>query len=392
MAVKGVFVSSSNIAGARKGDFASGLLQTQPNGSAPLLALTAGMSSRDAHDTVVTWFEENHLSGRINITNNAATGTSVIVDDASGVVAGHVFHIEASGELIFIESISGSTLTVQRAFAGTTATAVDGSVTVKPMQRIGSAFEEGSARPTAYANLGFPRINYLQIFRNSWDVTGTAEAVQFYTGNIQAKNRQDAGIFHAEDIERSMIWGRRSIGTFQSKPFRTMDGLKAQFTSNGAFAQSGNTKWIDLKNFFKVIFSVNIKGAPNERVVLCGNEPLNVLDQIAYLDGTIQIVAGQAEYGMEIVTVRTPFGKVVFKSHPLMVENALWTKDMMCFHPGAVEMRYLRRTFEDSYDGNGQRNGVDSNYGVFTTEATVQYKAEKTGGWYSGIDTAAATT
>ena len=392
MAVKGVFTSNANISGARKGDFASGLLQTQPNGSAPLLALTSGMSSRDAMDTVVTWFEENHLTGRVNITNNASTGTSIIVDDASAIVAGHIFYLEASGELVFVESVSGLTLTVQRGFGGTTATAIDGSSVVKPIQRIGTAFEEGSSRPTAYANLGFPRINYMQIFRNSWDVTGTAQAVQFYTGNVQAKNRADAALFHAEDQERAMIWGRKTIGTLNSKPFRTMDGIKAQFVTNGGFTQSSNTKWIDLKNFFKALFAVNIKGQPNERVVLCGNEPLNVLDQIAYLDGTIEIMPGQADYGMQIVTVRTPFGTVVFKSHPLMVEHPVWTKDMMCFHPAAIEMRYLRRTNEDNYDQDGSRAGADSNFGVFTTEMCVTYKAEKTGGWYAGIDTAAATT
>ncbi len=80
MSVKGVFASDSGIVGDRKGDFASGLLRTQPTGTAALLALTAGMESVDASDTVITWFEENHNSGRINATNNAGTGTSVIVD------------------------------------------------------------------------------------------------------------------------------------------------------------------------------------------------------------------------------------------------------------------------------------------------------------------------
>ena len=100
MSVKGVFASDQNIAGSRKGDFASGILMTMPTGSAPLLALSAGMESVDAHDTVVTWFEENHLSGRINITNNAGTGTTINVDDSSQVTAGLVYLIEATGEYI----------------------------------------------------------------------------------------------------------------------------------------------------------------------------------------------------------------------------------------------------------------------------------------------------
>jgi len=392
MAVKGIFASHSNVAGARKGDFASGLLMVDPNGSAPFFALTSGMLSRDAVDTVITWFEENHLTGRVNITNNAGTGTSVIVDDASGIVPGHIFLVEASGELIFVESISSLTLTVQRGFSGTTATATDGSSTVKPMQRIGSAFEEGSNRPTAFAQLGFPRMNYMQIFRNSWDVTKTARRVNYHTGDIVAKNKADAARMHADDIERSLIYGRRGMGTFNGKPFRTMDGIKAQLSTYGGTVQSTNTKWIDLKNFFKNLFSQNIKGQPNERIVFCGNEPVNVVDQIAQLDGTINIAPGQNDYGMEIMKLRTPFGTVMLKTHPLMVESPLWTEDMLCIHPGAVEIRYLRRTEDDSYDREGTRAGVDADYGVYTTELSVAYKAEKTGGYYAGIDTAAATT
>ena len=73
MAVKGVFASDQGIQGDRKGDFAAALLQVNPTGTAPLLALSSGMESADAADTVVIWFEENHISGRINLTNNAFT-------------------------------------------------------------------------------------------------------------------------------------------------------------------------------------------------------------------------------------------------------------------------------------------------------------------------------
>ena len=65
MAVNGVFASDSNIQGNRKGDFAGKLLQKVPTGKAPMLALTSGMEEAPAQDTVVTWFEEQHISGRV---------------------------------------------------------------------------------------------------------------------------------------------------------------------------------------------------------------------------------------------------------------------------------------------------------------------------------------
>jgi hypothetical protein len=390
MAVKGVFASNQNIVGTRKGDFASALLQTTPDGSAPFLALSSGMPSRDAMDTIVTWFEENHLTGQINITNNAGTGTSMVVDDATQVVTGQVYLVHLTGEYIYVESVSGSTLTVTRGLGPVAATAVDGSGTPRPMQRVGTAYEEGSSKPTAFANLGFPRMNYMQIFRNAWDVTGTARALEFYTGDIVAKNKADAALFHAEDIERSAIWGVKAIGQQNGKPFRMMDGVRAQLTSNLA-TQVTNTKWADLRNFFQNVFSVNIKGQPNERIAFCGNSVLAVLDQIALLDGTVNLSPGQTEFGMKITRLRTPFGDINLLRHPLMVENPVWTEDMVVLHPAAVEFRYLRRTAEDNYDKSGSRAGADADFGVVTTEVSVTYKAEKTGGYYTGIDTAAAT-
>ena len=230
MAVKGVFASDQNIQGTRKGDFAGALLRVDPTGTAPLLALSSGMENIETVDTVITWFEENHLAGRINVTNNAASGQTLTVDDATQVVPGAIFLVETSGEYVFVLSISGSDLTVERGFANTSISALDGSGTPEPIQKIGTAYEEGSSKPVAIANLGFPRFNYMQIFRNAWDATRTAKHVEFHTGNVVAKNQRDAAGFHAEDIEKSLWFNRKSIGVKNGQPFRTFDGVLTHIT------------------------------------------------------------------------------------------------------------------------------------------------------------------
>ncbi len=388
MAVKGVFASDQGIQGDRKGDFASALLRVNPTGTAPLLALSSGMENAGAADTAVTWFEENHISGRINATNNAGTGVTVVVDDASIVVAGSIFLVEASGEYMFVQSVAGSTLTVIRGFAGTAVATFDGSGTPVPIQRIATAHEEGSAKPTAVANLGFPRFNYMQIFRNAWDVTGTARHVEFHTGNLVAKNKRDAGFFHAEDIERAIWFGRKSIGVKNGKPFRTLDGVLAQITTN-VTSQTTDTKQEDLNAHFENVFSRNIKGKPNERIAFCGNTVIRIINEIAHLDGVNNLSPGQTDFGFKIFKWLTPFGDISLMTHPLFNESALWTKDMYTLHPGAIRMRWLRRTFEDRNDTDGTRAGADADFGVFTSELTVEYKAERTGGKYTGIDNAA---
>ena len=391
MAVKGVFTSDAGIVGDRKGDFAGALLNVVPTGSAQLLALSAGMKSVDAQDTVITWFEENHISGRISVTNNAASGTTFTVDDATIAIAGDIYMVESTGEYVLATSISGSDLTVTRGFAGTSVSALDGSSTPEPIQRVGTAFEEGSAKPNSYANLGYPRFNYMQIFRNAWDVTRTARRIAFHTTNdIVAKNRADGGNMHAEDIERALWFGKKSLGTQNGNPFRTFDGLDAQITTNVS-TQSTDVQYTDLRDFLQGVFERNIKGQPNERLAFCGNTILGVLDTLATNWGTMNLQPGQTEFGMKITKWMTPFGDISLVTHPLFNESPLWTKDLRVIHPAAVRMRYLDRTFEDSYDKNGTRAGADADYGVWTTELSVEYMAERTGGRYTGIDTADTT-
>jgi len=392
MSVKGVFASDQNIQGTRKGDFASALLQTQPTGSAPLLALTSGMQSKDAQDTVITWFEENHLAGRVSVLNNAGVGTSLDVspEDATQIIPGNIYLIESTGEHIFVDAVVGATLTVTRGFAGSTITAIDGTGTPVPMQRLGSAHEEGAAKPIAVANLGFPRFNYQQIFRNAWDVTGTARAVEYYTGDIVAKNKQDAAMFHAEDIERSLHFGKKTVGILNGKPFRTMDGIRTQIVTN-VTSEGADTKWDDIDAFLQSIFSINIKGKPNERLAFCGNTVLAVLNKIARLDGIIELSPGQTDFGMEITKWRTPYGNISLLTHPLYNENATWTQDLVVLHPGAFRMRWLRSTHEDLNDKDGSRAGADADFGVVTSELSCEYMAEATGGVYTGISTAAAS-
>jgi len=389
MAVRGVFTSDANIVGTRRGDFASALLQIHPTGSAPLLALSSGMESADAGDTVVVWFEELHMTGRIQVTSTGgvnSAATSILFNDATMITVGGILLAEATGEYVFVTAVSGNTLTLQRGFAGSTPQAVANNAF---FQLIGTAFEEGSARPIGVANLGYPVFNYMQIFRNSWDVTGTARRIEYYTGDIVAKNKADCTLIHSEAIERSLWFSRKSIGVLNGKPFRTMDGI-TQFIKTNVQAQATDVDYKDLQDFLQSVFQKNIRGKPNERIAFCGNTVVGVLNLIALKQATMYIEPGETEFGMKVYKWITPFGDISLMTHPLFNESPVWTKNLYVLHPGAIRMRYLRRTFADDYDADGRRAGVDADFGVLTTEMSAEYKAEMTAGVFTGIDTAGA--
>src|SRR3546814_4037873 len=71
-------------------------------------------------------------------------------------------------------------------------------------------------------------MNYTQIFRNGWAISGTAKAVKFLTGSKLAHNKKMCASYHAEDMERTFLWGKKTITTLNGKQFRLTDGVVQQ--------------------------------------------------------------------------------------------------------------------------------------------------------------------
>lgn len=387
--IQGIFSSNAGIVGDRVGDFASAVLQINPTGTALLLAMTSGMGKAGANDTIFHWFEDVHQAGRQAATSGG-TSTTVGVADGSNYVVGNILMVEDTGEYLMVTGVSGNNLTVIRGMAGTTVTSITNTMHI---QLIGNGHEEASGIPTAITQQGNARLNYTQIFRNAWAVSGTAKAVQFRTGSKVAKSKADCAMYHAEDMERSMIWGMKDIRTINGKPFRLTDGIKTQINQYGGQVEAadtgsvaGNLSRTDLEDFMRRIFSKNVKGQPNERITIGGDIPLQVLNQMTFLDGTYQIFKSESVLGILVTTIQTPFGTLKFMTHPLMNENPVWQHELYVLHPGAMRRRVLRETFQEGYDTNGNRiAGIDADQGTITTEMGIEVGAAQTMGYLTNI-------
>lgn len=395
--IQGIFMSNQGIVGDRVGDFASAVLQINPTGTSLLLALTSGMGKSGANDTIFHWFEDSHQAGR-TATTGGGTTTTVGVVDGSMYVPNQVLMVEETGEQMLAVSIADNSLTVIRGLGGTAVVAITGAMNV---QSIGNAHEEASPMPTAITQQGSPRMNYTQIFRNSWAVSGTAKAVQFRTGNRVAHNKKTCAMYHAEDMERAFIWGRKDIRNLNGKPFRITDGIVAQIENYGGIVESaasgdpavpGDYSRGDFEDFIRRVFSKNVKGQPNERIAIGGDLVLAGLNRMTMLDGTYNISQGETKVGINVTTIQTPFGSLKLMTHPLMNENPMWQKELYVLHPGAIRRRMLRETAEEGYDSAGKRiQAKDADEGVLTTEVGIEVGAAQTMGILRGFNKAVAT-
>lgn len=396
MAVQGIFASNQGIVGERVGDFSSAVLMIDPTGNAPLLGLTSGMPKEGASDTTFTWTEDSHEPGR-QACVSGGTGTTVVVADGSFYVPNTILMVEETGEHLFVTAAAGNSLTVIRGLAGTSIVSITSSHHV---QKIGNAFEEASSMPTPVTQQGAPRFNFTQIWRNGWAISGTAKAVKFHTGSKLAYNKQMCATYHAEDIERSFIWGRKALTTLNGKQFRVTDGILTQIEQYGGKVVSaatgsvaGNLSRGDLEAFIQEVFAFNVRGQPNERIAFIGSNALAVINRMAFLDGTYNFTQGETKLGIKITEVTTPFGTLKLMTHALMNENPVWTNEMYVLHPGGIKKRMLRDTFPENYDksGNGVQ-GKDADEGAMTTEGGIQVGAARVMGIMRNIKKAVATT
>lgn len=376
----GIFTSNSGINGERVDSFASRIYKFGYAGTAPMLALSSGMAKTQLKAKIVHWFEEEEYSGHIDIVNNAGTGNTITFK-AGTVLPKSVLFIESTGERMYVTSASGLTVTVQRGFAGTAITAIDGSTNPVGAYVIGSSFEEASDAPAPMMTVGYPMMNYSQIFRDSWANSRSATKIDWHTGDKVAKNKQDAIANHAKSIERALVFGARSMFTTDGRQNSTMDGIVNMIKSNVQTTTDGKLSWFELIDFIAQLYEYNVDGQPSERVAFCGNNVISVINKLVYNRNDIRITVGQTDYGLKVNTVHTAFGDLTLLTHPMFNASPTWRNNLLCYHPGACCIDYM----DDAIITDSTPPGMDGEKYTITSELTMEYCCEKTAGLLTNI-------
>lgn len=376
----GIFTSNSGINGERVDSFASRIYKFGYAGTAPMLALSSGMAKQQLKAKIVHWFEEEEYSGHIDIVNNAGTGNTITFKSGT-VLPKSILYVESTGERMYVTAASGLTVTVQRGFAGTPITAIDGSTTAVGAFVIGSSFEEASDAPAPMMTVGYPMMNYSQIFRDSWANSRTATKIDWHTGDKVAKNKQDAIANHAKGIERALLFGCRSMFTTDGRQNSTMDGLVNMIKTNVATCADGKLSWFDLIDFIAQLYEYNVDGQPQERVAFCGNNVVSVINKLVYNRNDIRITVGQTDYGIKVNTIHTAFGDLTLLTHPMFNASPTWRNNLLVYHPGAVTLDYM----DDALITDSTPPGMDGEKYTITSELTMEYACEKSAGLLSNI-------
>jgi hypothetical protein len=376
----------------RPKNFREMILFLNANGDTPLTALMSRVSKRTTDDPEFTWWDEPVTIARLQVAGALAAGdTTVVVDsvdptastlDASWGVASHL----KPGDLLMVEEdtdpftpeyisvvsvINDTTFTVKRGQAGGAAAGVIADDAF--LLLIGSQYAEGTPSPKATSRNPVKYTNYTQIFKDTYELTGTAEQTRARTGPALQNDKKRKMWDHARALEFAFMFGSQSEGTGDNgKPLRTTQGLRkyipgANTTVFGAA--------VTISSFLDAVAPVFDWNSPagDERVVLCGNTALNELNKVIQGDSNVQIqYGGQIKvFGMNMREFILPQGRLLFRTHPLLNRHAVYKSSMWITDFSSlrwVPMRNRDTRFKD----NIQNNDEDTRKGEWRTEAGLQ--------------------
>ena len=338
-----------------------------------------------------------------------------------------------TGEIVLVTSSTGNggtSITVTRGIGYTGATLPSSGIANGGLfVHIGNAFADASTRPNSFLTQEIRVINYTQIFRNAWSISGTVAAIQNLIGDTNiGKSRKECSQYHAMDIEKSFLFGQRSnvvgvLGTNYAS--RTMNGVIAQITDAGASSPqaaglflpgagsgsqniqtassinanvstsvgtAGCLNMNDFENWANNIFDMAYDPQSGmERILFVGRASHTVLNRLFRANVTY-FVERATEWGLRYTSAKLTRGDLMIIEHPLLNTNPAWQMLAIAIDLPAISVAYLtgRKTKAEEYNQNGIAidQAIDAQGGSLLTEVTILCKNPSGCGVLTNIQTA----
>lgn len=382
----------------RPKNFRELILFRNPNGMAPIFALMARVQKDSTDDPEFSWWDEPNDLVRLQVNGALGSGdTTIIVDSPDPDAAnpkrnwGVAQHLKA-GDLLLVEptldaavfahevirviSVSSNTeFVVERGASGTTPAAIANDAF---LLLLGSAYPEGTGAPKAASRNPIKYNNFTQIFKDTYEITRTAENTRTRTGDPVKNDKKRKAFDHARGIEMALLWGQKSETTGDNgKPIRTTDGIRKFIGSNTTTILGAAWTLNNFADAVQPIFDFDTE-AGDTRIAFCGNAALN------HLNKRIMSASGQSAlnvnfngntkvYGMNFVEYVLPQGRLLLKTHPLMNRHSLYQNAMFVIDFSAMRWRPLKNS-DTKFMDDIQTKDEDLRRGQWITEAGLEVR------------------
>ncbi|MFL6558302.1 MAG: DUF5309 family protein, partial [Bacillus sp. (in: firmicutes)] len=317
--------------------------------------------------TTHQWFEDEMIADESTVAGAVTNvATSVVVANAEPFRVGHV--VKVGDELLLVSAVSGTTLTVVRGYAGTTAAAIADLAKIEVQFVEGS---EGADVRGARFKARVAKSNKTQIFDDSVEISGTAAAVQQYGINdLYEYEKQKKQLELALSLEKALINGI----SYESGQIRQMKGIR-QFIASNVTNVAGALTMASVNDLAQKIYEAGGFATGGDYKVIVGAKQkrnLSALDT-----NKVQISRSENSRGEVVDTLINDFGQF-----EIALNNNLAADELLFVDANRVAIRPLvGRDFFHKYMGEKG----DYTVGMLVGEYTLEFKQEKAHGRLKGL-------
>lgn len=322
----------------RPKNFREGVLRYNPSGTAPIFALSSKAGKRTTNDPEFSWWTEGNSLIRVIVGTALGTTDSTVVVSSSDPTAstmaanygsaenlkeGDVLMVDPlvdaavfAPEYLEVEDVlSATTFTVRRGAAGSTPAAI---AVGQGLTLIGSAYAEGTGVPRPTTRNPVKHMNLIQIFKDTYELTGTADKTKTRTNNNYSEDKKRKIFKQSADIEFAMLFGKmfETIGD-NGKPKRYMGGLRNYIPAANQIVFSAPVTPGSFLDAIAPVFEFDT-GAGDTRMMFAGNGALINLSKVFANEVIFNVNNVVKVYGMDFQEFILPNGRVLIKSHPLL--------------------------------------------------------------------------
>lgn len=384
-AVANLLTSANANATDLVGEWMSGILVRQgrsANFGSVLLGFFAKLKAEIALNGSYNWWERDPVRSNFfsSAANAVTTSTLLRFDDNNEnpvvalLAAGNILYNGRTGEYIQVAQDPTTNLTttdvvvVRDCFnTGVTGIAVlDEDV----WSRVTGGATEGSAPRRAAYEQPSNQQNLIQTFKSSAYLSNYYAAGQVRT-NMEGP-KQDAKVYALEqvvnDIEKAFLFGQKSTGvggvqytgglTNSIDTAISLDSNLANIKLNGA----GSTG-VTLEAVMAWLNSFMVNGS-DAKLAMCGPLAYSALSTYA-----LSAAAGfrimndsTSVFGMNLMEIETPYGKLSLAMHPLMKNDLNFNGHMIVADLGLVKMKVMEKLHYQEFEPT---NGTDAYQGQF---------------------------
>lgn len=384
----------------RPKDFRESILFFSPNGDAPIFGMTAKAGKKTVTDPEFAWWAESNNIFRLQVNdagNIAADATVITVNSPDptastmGDLYGTATHLKP-GDLLLVEKAdqatfdneiirvvsvaSDTSFTVQRGVAGTSAATINDD---SWLLLIGSAYSEGTDAPDPTSKNPIKFSNYIQIFKDSYELTGTADKAKARTGSAWSNDKKRKMFKHSADIEWSIMFGRKYETTGSNgKPLRFMGGLREAIPQAAPSSGGRTTVFstaVTAASFIDAVspvFDFNLGGG-DTRMGFCGNTARTEMGKVIQGTTGIRMELGSTikVYGQNFQEFIMPMGRLLLKSHPLLSRHPRYQKSMFVLDFASIKYVTMAGRPDGKVKDDVQADDEDLRRGYIQTDCSL---------------------